>query len=147
MNIQEAYEQVFKFNKIAGVLDSPTYDTVDMYNSLGFEEMSESITALEEGNKVEVLDGCLDEFFIICGKMQILEKMGYNVQEGLKRVCENNLSKFPSVVDGCTRLKEYTATVNKEYNVYVIKDINGKVRKPEGFVPVDISDLVPGGAI
>lgn len=149
MNIQEAYEQVNKFNTIAGVLDNPNYETLDLYNSLGFEELSESITALEEDNKVEILDGCLDEFFIICGKMQILEKMGYNVQEGLKRVCENNLSKFPTkeMVDEHT-LQEYpSSTYNKEFDTFAIKNSIGKIMKPPGFIPVDLSYLIPGGNI
>lgn len=143
-SISTAYQSILKFNEISGTLDKPDYATVDLYNSLGFEELSESITALEDNNIVEVLDGALDEFYIICGKLQILEKMGYNVEEGLRRVCENNLAKFPTFVPSVAHNAEYTYTLNKKHGVIVIKDSNGKVRKPFGFEPVSLSDCVPG---
>lgn len=144
-SIAAAYESVKKFSTIMGTLDNPTLDTLDLYNSLGFEELSESISAFENKDAVEVLDGALDEFYIACGKLQVLEALGMNVEEGLRRVCENNLSKFPSIADGCRYLKEYTKTENTEFNVYVIKDNNGKVRKHEDYKAVDLSDLVPKG--
>jgi hypothetical protein len=127
------------------VLDNPTYDTVDLYNSLAFEELTESIDGLETGNKEEIIDGAVDEFVIVCGKLQILEAMGYDVAEAIKRVCDNNLSKFPSLDAGCAYNKEFELSVNEKYNVYVIRDKNGKIRKPEGFVSVDLSDCVPKG--
>lgn len=146
MNIEEAYNSIKKFNTISGTLDNPSYNEVDLYNSLGFEELSESIIALEENNAVEILDGALDEFYIICGKLQILEKMGYNVQEGLKRVCDNNLTKFPPQEKGPYLLPDntYTQDVNEEYKVIVLKNKVGKIMKPSGFRPVDLSDCVPG---
>lgn len=147
-SIATAYQSIKKFSEISGVLDNPDYDTVDLYNSLGFEELSESITALEENNPVEVLDGCIDEFYIVCAKMAILEKMGFNVEEALRRVCENNLSKFPDISNNKTNVwsPEYEAMINKKHQVLVLKNKAGKVVKPPGFKPVDLSDLVPGGA-
>lgn len=143
--IAAAYEQVQIFNEVAGTLDNPTIDTLDLYNSLGFEELSESITALEEQNAVEVLDGALDEFYIICGKLQILEKMGMNVQEGLRRVCANNASKYvpqgqPLQYDECL-----VATLNQKHNLWVLRNKEGKVKKHSNFVEVDIVDCVPEG--
>ena len=143
-SIASAYQSVKKFSEIAGVLDNPTYETVDLYNSLAFEELSESITALEENNPVEILDGAIDEFYIVCGKLAILDKMGYNVEEGIRRVCENNLSKFPEI--GFTQEyvpDNHSQTFNKKHKVYVLKNENGKVKKPHGFKPVSLSDLVP----
>lgn len=155
-SIASAYQSVKKFGEIAGVLDNPTYDTVDLYNSLGFEELSESIAALEENNPVEILDGAIDEFYIICGKLAILDKIGYNVEEGIRRVCENNLSKFPQQTeDGSHAIfaldNGYTvegrAIFNrtlKAFEVFTVyQDANGKIRKPEGFKSVNLSDLVP----
>lgn len=159
-SIASAYQSVKKFHEIAGVLDNPTYDTVDLYNSLAFEELSESITALEENNPVEILDGAIDEFYIVCGKLAILDKMGYNVEEGIRRVCENNLSKFPQQSESGSEAvfaldNRYTiegrGIFNKTLKAFqvftVYRDANGKIRKPEGFVPVDLSDCVPGGAV
>lgn len=147
-SVSTAYQSIKKFSEISGVLNNPDYDTVDLYNSLGFEELSESITALEENNPVEVLDGCIDEFYIVCGKMAILEKMGFNVEEALRRVCENNLSKFPDISNNKTNVwpPEYEAMINKKHQVLVLKNKAGKVVKPPGFKPVYLSDLVPGGS-
>ncbi len=144
IDLNVAYASVKKFNTISGVLDSPDYFTLDLYNSLGFEELVESVDALEQSNPVEILDGALDELYIILGKLQILEKMGYNVQEGLNRVCNNNLSKFP-VISGVSDVwpKDYQKFVNTEYNVIVLKNKEGKTMKPPGFKPVDLSDCVP----
>jgi hypothetical protein len=143
-SIKEAYESIKKFNKISGVLDNPTLETVDLYNSLSFEELSESITAFETQDAVEVLDGALDEFYVICGKLQILEALGMNIEEGLKRVCENNLSKFLSVSGEVWPL-EMGKFYNPEHKVMVLKDKQGKIIKPFGFTPVDLTDLVPQG--
>lgn len=143
-SIATAYQQVKKFNEIAGTLDNPTLETVDLYNSLGFEELSESIAALEENNPIEILDGALDEFYIICGKLQILEKLGYDVEEGLKRVCDNNLTKFPPVEKADSIWpEEYKKFYNDKHNVIVLKNQAGKIMKPPGFKSVDISDCVP----
>ena len=143
-SISTAYQSVKKFSEIAGVLDNPTYETVDLYNSLAFEELSESITALEENNHVEILDGAIDEFYVVCGKLAILDKMGYNVEEGIKRVCENNLSKFKEEIDlNFVWGQEFKAEFNNKYKVWVVRDGNDKIRKPAEFMPVDLSDLVP----
>ena len=141
--IAKAYTSVKKFNEIAGTLKAPSLELLDLYNSLGFEELSESISAFEEKNTVEILDGSLDELYIIFGKLQLLEALGMNVTEGIKRVCENNLSKFIPDGNALRYPADVIAERNEKYGVTVLRRADGKIQKPIGFSPVDLSDLVP----
>ena len=144
-SVGQAYGSVSKFNDIAGQLNKPDKDSIALQLDLIQEEYLETVEAFDEDDKVEILDGALDMFVVVCGLLQKLEAQGYNVEEALKRVCENNLSKFPSTEGNKTNTwnPEYTPTFNKKYNVLVLRDSKGKVRKPEGFKSVDISDCVP----
>lgn len=141
--IQEAYAKVRAFNDIAGNLTSVTDDSVDNQISFIFEELTETITAFEEGNKVEVLDGACDLFVTVAGLMQKLEAQGYDVAAALDRVNDNNLSKFPVYVEQADLRDGFGATLNYPHGRWVIKDTNGKVRKPVSFIAVDLSDLIP----
>lgn len=143
--MQVAYAEVAQFNEIAGNLTNVTDDSIDNQISFIFEELQETITAFEEGNKVEVLDGACDLFVTVAGLLQKLEAAGYNVAHALGRVNANNLSKYPAVAEQAAIVipTEWTATINEKYQRLVLKDANGKVRKPSNFVAVDLSDLVP----
>lgn len=153
-NLQKFYNEVEKFNEIGESFKCDLRDAANLYLSLTFEENSEGIYAFERDDPVELLDAAVDTLITSIGLIQALEKAGFNVEEAMKRIAANNLAKFPNVADGCQHLDEYTAEVNDKYNVYVIKDNNGKIRKPEGFSKVDLTDLVPsnwfdgyGGAV
>jgi hypothetical protein len=143
--IFKAFRDIQKFNKIMKTFEGNLVDKLDLYNSLGYEELCETIYAVEANNSVEALDGVLDEFIIIVGKMLILEEAGFNVAEGLKRVNKNNMSKLIPVGEAVHYNPEFTKELNEEYQVYVLKDSNGKTRKPSNFVSVDLSDCVPEG--
>lgn len=140
--VDDAYESIRKFNTIAGTLAAPTLETLDLYNSLSFEECSESIEAFETQDAPNVLKEAIDEFYVICGKLQVLEAMGMDVTEGLKLVCENNLTKFPT---GSVQYSDeiYTRAWNSEHNVFVLKNADGKVMKPCTYKKVDLSGLAP----
>lgn len=144
MNITQAgvaYKDVEIFNTIAGNLNTVTEDSIDNQISFIFEELTETITAFEAGDMVEVLDGACDLFVTVTGLMQKLEAAGYDVETAIERVNANNLSKFPKEVSEADKAL-YTVTLNEQYNRYVLKDGNGKVRKPSTFASVDLSDLV-----
>lgn len=143
-SIGKAYQDIMKFNRISGVLNNPTLDTLDLYNSLSFEECSESIEAYETQDAPNILKEAIDEFYVICGKLQILEAMGMNVQEGIKLVCDNNLEKYIKGDDESFDWPtEGKCTFNKEYNVFVIRNAAGKIMKPSTYKKVDLSHLVP----
>jgi len=175
--IQEAYKNVELFNSIAGNLDNVTPDSVNNQLSFIFEELSETIEAVERGiypegrydddnedpdynPEVEVIDGVCDLFVTVAGLMQKLEAAGFDVSGALKKVNENNLSKFPqgdlAVIKNIPEITEvprkyedvFELTVqppntvkeyNSQYSVYVFKDIEtGKIKKPTNFVPVNL---------
>jgi hypothetical protein len=142
-SIAAAYESTRVFNSVAGNLTD--VDAIDVDNQLNFifEEMQETITAFEKGDAVETLDGACDLFVTVAGLMQKLESAGFNVEEALKRVCQNNMDKYIPVGKPLSYDAAFTATLNEEHNVWVICDSNHKIRKPLTFKSVNLSDLVP----
>lgn len=139
----DAFASIYDFNKIGGVFNKPADEMVDLYNSLSFEELSEGIAAFESENAVECLDAAVDEFVIIVGKLQILNAAGFKVGEAIRRVNENNHSKYIPKGQFVKYNSDFHTEYNEEYGVSVIKDCNGKIRKPANFQAVDLSDLVP----
>jgi hypothetical protein len=150
-NIQDAYESVRKFNSIAGNLEGVTPTSVESQLYFIHEELNETWKATEDFEAIELLDGACDLFVTISGLMQKLEVAGFDVGEALKRVCENNLSKFPTVTacleapDGL--LPKGTTCCPSAYSGYVVfkRNSDGKIMKPTNFVSVDLAGLAPEG--
>ena len=142
MNMEEFYESVEEFNNICGNLQGDMVQLVDNQIGYQFEELTETIDAFEKQDAVELLDGAIDSLYIVVGLLQKLESAGFNVREAMKRVAENNLSKFPDTC-GFPYNKDFSVSYNEKYGRWIIKDGSGKVRKPDNFVPVDLSDCVP----
>lgn len=145
MNLNAALEGVRAFNVIAGNFDSVTVDNLKAQLALCKEELQEATDDLEAGNHVGTLDGAVDMFVTTAGFMLQLEKLGFDVNEALVRVNANNLSKYPTVQTFADDLvpEGATATFNRAHGRWVMKDVNGKVKKPTNFVSVDIGDLAP----
>jgi hypothetical protein len=160
MNIQQAYDDVKKFNSIAGNLSNVTPKSINSQLDFIHEELCEASAALgheacdcgqEEAtpDAVELLDGACDLFVTVAGLMQKLEAAGFNVQEALKRVNENNLSKFPECKGYCLYVDPSLCPEGAEqhltqYGRVVFKrEHDGKIMKPTNFVTVDIADCVP----
>lgn len=149
--LEKSYNKIKMFNEIAGNFEGDMEELVD--NQLGyvFEELCETITALENKDAVGLLDGAVDGWVTLVGLLQKLEAAGFNVAEAIRRVDENNLSKCPPhsasggkvVYDTLTKNQTWSVTLNDKYQKYVIKDTEGKVRKPISFEPVNLSDCVP----
>jgi len=143
--IGTSYEEIKKFNDISSNLEGNLVEKVD--NQLGFifEELSETIEAFENKDAVGLLDGAVDAWVTVGGLLQKLEAAGFDVASAIRRVDENNLSKFVPTENFKALVipKEYKATLNERHNVLVLKDQNGKIRKPHNFVPVSLGDLVP----
>ena len=137
-----AYTKVKKFNEIAGNLGDVTDESIDNQISYIFEELQETITAFEGGDKIELLDGACDLFVTVAGLMQKLVMQGYNVAEALDRVNDNNLSKFPVNLEPADE-NRYWPEFNDKHNRWVLKDETGKVRKPADFVSVDLTGCIP----
>lgn len=144
--IQEAYDSVKTFNALAGNLANVKRSGVDGQLSLCFEELVEAIDGLETNNSTELLDGAIDMFVTGAGLLQKLEAAGFDVQRALKRVCENNLTKFPATMSSedhaWAKNEGYAVNYNVDYGRYVLKDSAGKVRKPADYKNVKLGDLV-----
>lgn len=149
------YEDVYTFNKITGVFESTESPRQQIERAMKIfkEECFETIEAAKNGDSIELLDGVCDVFVTLSGLMQVMEHLGFNVEKALGWVCDNNLEKFPmapeSGPDQATMLKlqpeKTIATYYAPANCYVYKDKDGKVKKPIGFTPVELQDLVPEG--
>lgn len=151
--MQEFYNLTYKFNEIAGKLDNVKLQ--DCYKQLQLvrEELEETFHAYQVQDYEGLLDGAADLSVVVQGLVMMLDKLGFETQDALIATAENNLSKF---LDGkeTTRanasvkaLSEQGVTThlsyNPQYNVFVIKDENNKIRKPVGFVSNNLSKFVP----
>lgn len=110
---QEAFKQTLN--------DKPTIISVDDYElryNLQHEELEEYYHAED---MVDVLDSLVDQMYVLLGTVN-----AHGLQdvflEAFDRVHKNNMSKL--------------------HDGKVVKNEFGKVIKPEGFVPVDLSDLI-----
>jgi hypothetical protein len=147
MNIQKHYDSVYKFNDIAGNLANVDVSSVEAQIKIIKEEVEELDYALGSENATELLDGACDAFVTVVGLLQKMEKAGFKIDEALQIVNDNNLSKFPKNVSNA-ELDAYTwnqwsVKYNKEYDCYILKDDNDKIRKPAGFKSVDLMDCLP----
>ena len=92
-----------------------------LYRNLIVEEYNEYIQALNKNDDVEQLDACMDMIWVILGFCYM---KGYDVQGAWNEVARSNLSKIDSV----------TGKVKKRED--------GKVLKPEGWTPPDLTPFV-----
>ncbi len=106
---------------------TPTLLTPD-YEKLRFnlmkEENLEYLEGTETKNLVEVLDACIDMAYVLAGTINS-HGLGNIFEDAFNLVHFNNMTK---VVNG-----------------KVLRDENGKIKKPEGFQPVDLSKLIVPG--
>ena len=143
--IEQSYNNVFVFNDVANNLTNVTWQSVDNQVSFIWEELNETIDAVEVGDATEVLDGACDLLVTVFGLLQKLEAAGFNVAEAIQRVDANNLSKYIKVGKTVRYNKEFYTELNEKYGVYVVKDKNQKIRKHAEFKEVDLSGLSPQG--
>jgi len=73
----------------------------------------------------------------------MLDKAGFKVEEAIDRVCDNNLTKFPPASETIVVAGDLVLTKNEEYNAWVLKDSNGKGKKPPNYVSVNLDGLYP----
>jgi len=97
------------------------YNDYTLRYNLMKEENREYLTACHDHDKVEILDALVDQAYILQGTI-LQHGLQHVFEEAFNRVHENNMSKFP--------------------NGQILRDAEGKILKPDGFKPVDLSDLV-----
>jgi len=142
---------VYAFNEIAGKDKAATHLDLCKQFSLITEELKELADGLSTNNPVEVLDGVVDVLVTGLGLLQKLEALGFNSQKALYDTALNNLSKYPTdeavAIESAKTLEAKGETVNVTYNsaydMFVIKDLQDKVRKPFNFQANDLSSCIP----
>lgn len=149
--MNDAYNDVKLFNKLAGNLDNVTLDSIDAQLSFCFEELSEAIESFEKGEMSNFVKEVMDMFVVTAGMMQKLQASGVNIEAAIKEVNENNLTKFPKslseqAIKGADK-DGFQITYNEQYSRWMIKDAIGKVRKPADFVPADMRHVALGSVL
>jgi predicted HAD superfamily Cof-like phosphohydrolase len=93
----------------------------NLYANLITEEYKEFVEAFNNVDEVESLDACMDMIWVILGFCYM---KGYDVNGAWKEVARSNLAK-----------------INPETGK-VIKRADGKVMKPEGWTPPNLTPFV-----
>lgn len=147
--LNQLYENVKLFNNLAG--DNLTKQGFINQQKVLLEEVKEIDEGIENNDIVEILDGVVDTLYVALGQLYKLEQLGCDVKGAIKRVGEDNISKFPSSEEiAAASVSFYNSknvnvhwTHNEDYSRYVLKDENNKVRKPVNFIPTDLTQYVP----
>lgn len=155
----EMYKRVIAFNDKAGVKDYPAFTmewwkSVELQTKLLVEESQEAYDASKVEDKVELLDGCIDNLVIAFKFAQMLESAGYDVIGAFKAVCDNNDSKvFSSYYEAVEEKEKLEDRDDVEYSIetaiseglpfYSVRRYDGKIMKKVDFVPVNLEEFVP----
>lgn len=155
MNINDCINSVELFNEIAGNLDNITNEKLIAQAKVVAEEGNELLEAVAEGKPNDVLKECVDVLVTIHGFVKMLEAQGHDIIGAWNEVNVNNLSKFPTDEKiACDTVDKFsdegifcTIEENKDYNVFVIKNENGKVVKPIGYKKCSVASYTPKGIL
>lgn len=99
----------------------PSKDNYELYHNLIIEEYNEFRDARAAGDEVESLDACMDMIWVILG---FCHMKGYDIQGAWDEVVKTNMAKVDPVT-GKVRRRE-----------------DGKILKPEGWKPPDMTKFV-----
>ena len=144
-------EDNYKFNILAGKDKLVSLQDLKEQLTLVQEEVQEIADGLDSNNPVEVLDGLVDVYVVLDGLKQKLENLGFDIPEASYRVAGNNLTKFPISRENAEETKQMyldkeidvIVEYNQVFERWVVKDQQGKVRKPVGYGSVELDDLIP----
>ena len=99
----------------------PSLENISLYRNLIVEEFWEFKTGDDKNDDIERLDACMDMIWVILGYCRM---KGFDVDGAWEEVALSNLAKIDS-------------TTGK-----VVKNSAGKVMKPEGWTPPDLTKFV-----
>lgn len=128
MKLNKILSKVAEFQKATDqpISEFPTLSEIYSEDLLRYELMKEEnkeyIVACQNHDLVEILDACVDQLYILAGTIN-QHGLGDIIEEAFNRVHDNNMTKVAS--DG-----------------KVIRNSDGKILKPEGFVSVSLNDLI-----
>lgn len=146
-------KEVVAFNDIAGNFEKTSYRDLKNQAELIMEEAKETLEAFEDKDATEVLDGAIDVLYVTVGLLERLDRLGFKVAEAMDRTVLNNLNKFPMTEAVCLETVDYysskgidsTLKYLPNYNLFVVKNLEGKVLKPLNFVRNNLKSCVPEG--
>lgn len=149
--LNKFYESVKAFNNIAGNNDVSIKGFRVQQKVVHEEVIKEVNDALRENDVVKLLDGIVDGLYVVFGQLHKLQQLGCDIEGAIKQVCNDNLTKFPineedaqkSILHYNRENTNVSYSYNPEYDCYVIKDGNQKIRKPHNFVSTDLTQYVP----
>ena len=155
MDIQKCIDQVTMFNEIAGNLSNVTYENLIAQAKVVFEEGNELFGAVIDKDPNEILKECVDCLVVVHGFAKMLEEQGYNVLGAWSEVNKNNLSKFPTDEEDIVSSLEWYGNegfdviceYNDTFNAHVLKDSDGKVRKPLSYKKCSVASYTPKGVL
>jgi len=147
--LNQLYENVKLFNNLAG--NKPTKQGFINQSKVIKEEANEIAEGIENNDIQNILKETIDTLYTAMGQLYNLEQLGCDVEGAVKHVGEENLTKYPNSQEiAAATISFYNSKnvntyweYNKDYERYVIKDSNGKIRKPVNFIPTDFTQYVP----
>lgn len=160
-DMQDMAEQVIKFNVMAKGIDpiySPVskefYDRLSVQLKLLRDEVDETLEAIENKDNPEILKETIDVGVVWMGMMGILRAAGFNIQQGMEDVCNNNLSKILSDEEEAKKSVEVLADQGVEAYVeevfymgetyYAVRrKSDSKILKPYDYKSVTLEHCIP----
>ena len=88
-NISMYYDDVFQFNSIAGNLDNITPAKLLAQSNVLAEECRELHDGINSEDLEEILDGAVDVVYVAFGVLQMLHKLGYNIDRAMAKTASN----------------------------------------------------------
>lgn len=143
-------QEIKEFNITSGLIPRSDFSDREFVNlKLGLikEETLEIEQAIENNDKVELLDGIIDLIYVTIG-LAVSYGLDGALEEGFQRVHASNMSKFCSTkLEAMSTIaaykdkgiETYTRQVGSKWVVYRSED--NKVLKSIAYTPVELSDL------
>ena len=147
--LQDFYLGVKLFNDIADNSTKLTMqDLANQQKLISEEAHYEACKAFEEDDAVQLLDSVIDGLYVVLGQLQKLSLLGFDVQQAMKQVQEDNMQKFPTDEQVATESIEMYKKAGQEVaykqvqgRFVLYNTRTGKVLKPKGFKPTDLSNF------
>ena len=149
--LQDFYLGVKLFNDIADNSTKLTMqDLANQQKLISEEAHYEACKAFEDDDAVQLLDSVIDGLYVVLGQLQKLSLLGFDVQQAMKQVQEDNMQKFPTdeqvaieSIEMYKKAGQEVAYKQVQGRFVLYNTRTGKVLKPKGFKPTDLSKYCP----
>jgi predicted HAD superfamily Cof-like phosphohydrolase len=162
MSQQTNFQKVNEFNNAFQVereqsFTNNTFDNEKLINlrmNLIREEVQELEEAVQNRDRVEVIDALADILYVVYGMGDCI---GVNLDEAFRRVHESNMTKLCPTKESAEATKQWYLENDKRYDTPEWRCVNvgeheyymvynkstGKVLKNKDYYAVDLNDMVP----